>query len=254
MLCFLTCFFSDSKRLATPQSPWYNQFCPSESGVSLGDCWLSRWIPMVPTSSALLNLGCYWELLTFQMNRHWLIYSSSYGTFSTILILQSPVIWCMELAPTHPLCREKSRTGKGRKGRTEGAPAIAKTKKEGGLHGPADKLHPLVHWRTDTAYIWQNADALAPAQTSWIISEEVRGRMCQYSCFEQVLQVSLMHDKVWESLRQNVGRCDLSGSPVFKTLCSQGRSQSSPPGPGTRSHRSQLGVCMPQIKNSTCQN
>lgn len=188
------------------------------------------------------------------MNRHWLIYSSSYGTFSTILILQSPVIWCLELAPTHPLCREKSRTGKGRKGRTEGAPAIAKTKKEGGLHGPADKLHPLVRWRTDTAYICQNADALAPAQTSWIISEEVRGRMCQYSCFEQVLQVSLMHDKVRESLRQNVGRCDLSGSPVFKTLCSQGRSQSSPPGPGTRSHRSQLGVCMPQIKNPTCQN
>ena len=158
------------------------------------------------------------------------------------------------LPPLHPLCREKGRTGKDRKGRTEGTPAIAKTKKEGGLHGPADKLHPLVHWRTDTAYICQNADALAPAQTSWIISEEVRGRMCQYSCFEQTLQVSLMNSKVWESLRQNVGRWDLPGSSVVKTLCSQDRSQGLLPGLGTRSHRSQLGVCMPQIKNSTCQN
>ena len=145
------------------------------------------------------------------------------------------------LPPLYPLRREKSRTGKGRKGRTKGAPAIAKTKKEGEIHGPADKLHPLVHQRMDTAYICQNADALAPAQNSWIISEEVRGRMCQYSCFEQISQVSLMHDKVRESLRQNVGRWDLPGSSVVETLCSEGRSQGSLPGPWTRFHRSQLG-------------
>lgn len=154
---------------------------------------------MVPTSSAFLNLGCYWaivdsdgspwyqpvlpfwiwgitgQLLTFQMNRHWLIYSSSYGTFSTILILQSPVIWCMEfpLPAPPPTQRERAEQARVEK---EGprSPAIAKTKKEGGPRGPADKSHPLVHWRTDTAYICQSTNALAPAQTSWIISEEVR--------------------------------------------------------------------------------
>jgi len=68
---FLTCFFSDSKRLAPPQSPWYNQFCPSESGVLLGNCWLSRWIPMVPTSSAHVNLGCYWAIVDFPDGSPW---------------------------------------------------------------------------------------------------------------------------------------------------------------------------------------
>lgn len=78
--------------------------------------------------------------------------------------------------PLHPYARKKGRTGKGRKGRTE-EPAIAKTKKRVGL--VVLQINYTL-WFTEeqtTAYICQNADALAPTQTSWIISEEVRGRM-----------------------------------------------------------------------------
>lgn len=107
-LFFLTCFFRVISGLALSPHQFF-----SSAFLNLRCYWaivdFSRWILHLTYGFLpLLSRGITGQLLTFRWIDTDDLFTSSYGTFSTILILRV-VIWCIGVLPLHSTHREKGR-------------------------------------------------------------------------------------------------------------------------------------------------